>query len=179
MFPNSLRIYLLKIPIRLLLLVILSCDYGFGKIFQGVGMQMTNNGTGVYYKPYIPLNSNSQVIGDIGFHFDNSIKSTSFIRAENKNQSVFLNMSAGYRYELLKEMIAGVFRPIIILQCGGGAPMDSFSWQNIIGDWIIIYTTGIGFQFNNGRNLNEILLKINGNTSTEWSMALQLATYWK
>ena len=98
---------------------------------------------------------------------------------ENKNQSVFLNMSAGYRYELLKEMIAGVFRPVIILQCGGGVAMNSFSWQDNMGEWIIIYATGIGFQFNNGRNLNEILLKINGNSSTEWSMALQLSIYWK
>ena len=76
-------------------------------------------------------------------------------------------------------MLVGVFRPVIILQCGGSADMYSFSRQNIIGNWIIIYAAGAGFQFYNARNLNEILLKINRNTSTEWSIAFQLAVYWK
>ena len=161
------------------MLGVLFCDFGFSKIFHGAGMQMTNNGTGLYYKPGIPLNIDSQVIGDIGFHFDKSIQSTSMFGFENNNRSVLLNMSAVYRRELLKQMIVGVFRPVIILQCGGAADLYSFSWQDIIGDWIIIYAAGAGFQFYNGRNLNEILLKINRNTSTEWSMAFQLAVYWK
>ena len=142
-------------------------------------MQMTNNGTGLYYKPGIALNTDSQVIGDIGFHFDNSIQSASIFGVENNKRSVLLNMSGGYRRELLKKMLAGVFRPVIILQGGGAADMYSFSWQDIIGDWIAIYAAGAGVQFYNGRNLNEILLKINQNTSSRWSMAFQLAVYWK
>ena len=142
-------------------------------------MQMTNNGTGLYYKPGIPLNTYSQVIGDIGFHFNNSIQSASIFGIKNNKRSVLLNISAGYRREFLKQMLGGVFRPVIILQGGGAADMYSFSWQNIIGDWTLIYAAGAVFQFYNGRNLNEILLKINQNTSTEWSMAFQLAVYWK
>ena len=163
----------------LLLLGILFCGFVFAKIFHGVGMQMTSNGAGVSYKPGIPLNNDSQVIGDIGFHFNNSIQSASIFGVKNNKRSVLLNMSAGYRYELFKKMLVGVFRPVIILQGGGAADMYSFSKHDIIGDWIIIYAAGAGFQFYNGRNLNEIMLKINRNTSIEWSMAFQLAVYWK
>ena len=179
LFPDSLKRYTLKISIHVLLLGVLFCDFGFSKIFHGAGLQMTNNGTGLYYKPGIALNTDSQVIGDIGFHFDKSIQSESMLRVENNKRVVLLNMSVGYRRELLKQMLAGVFRPVIILQGGSAADMYSFSWQDIIGDWIIIYAAGAGFQFYNGRNLNKILLKINRNTSTEWSMAFQLAVYWK
>ena len=155
------------------------CNFGFSNIFHGVGMQMTNNGTGLYYKPGIPLNTDSQVIGDIGFHFDNSIQSASIFGVENNKRSVLLNMSAGYRRELLKQLLAGVFRPVIILQGGSGVDMYSFSMQDIAGDWIIIYAAGAGFQFYNGRILNEILVKINQNTSTARSISFQLGAYWK
>ena len=155
------------------------CDFGFSKIFHGAGMQMTNNGAGFYYKPGIPLYTDSQVIGDIGFQFDTNVQSASIFRAVNINRSVLLNMSAGYRYELLKKMIVGVFRPVIFIQGGCAANIYSFSWQNIIGDWVIIYAAGSGFQFYNGRKLNEIMLKINQNTSSEMNIAFQLAVYWK
>ena len=92
---------------------------------------------------------------------------------------IFLNIFAGYRYELFRQMIAGVFRPVLILQGGGAADMYSSSWNETIRDWIVIYATGAGFQFYNGRNLNEILLKINRNSSREYGLALQLAIYWK
>ena len=173
------KIYSLKIPFYLLLIGVLFSDFGFSKIFHGAGIQMTNNGTGLYYKPGIPLNNDSQVIGDIGFHFDNSFQSASIFGVENNKRSVLLNMSAGYRRELLKQMLAGVFRPVIILQGGGAADIYSFSGQDIIGDWTIIFAAGAGFQFYNGRNLNEILLKMNQNISSGWSMAFQLAVYWK
>lgn len=180
LFPDTLKIYPQKnISLYLLLLGVLFCDFGFSKIFHGAGMQMTNNGTGFYYKPGIPINTDSQVIGDIGFHFDNSIQSASIIGFKNDKRSVLLNMSVGYHRELLKQMLVSVFRPVIILQGGGAADIYSFSWQDIIGNWTIIYAAGAGFQFYNGKNLNEILLKINRNTSREWSMAFQLAVYWK
>ena len=179
LYHELLKIYFLKISIRLLLLGILFCDFVFAKIFHGIGMQITNNGTGVYYKPGIPLNNDSQVIGDIGFQFNTNVQSASIFRVDNKKRSVLLNMSAGYRYELFKEMIVGVFRPVIFLQGGCAANIYSFSRQNIFGDWIIIYAAGSGFQFYNGRKLNEILLKINRNTSSEMYIALQLAIYLK
>ena len=168
----------LKILYFYLLLSFLLISFATSQIFHGVGIQMTNNGTGIYYKPGLELNKFSQIVSDIGFHFDNSIQSASIFGVENNKRSVLLNMSVGYHRELLKQMLVGVFRPVIILQGGGAADIYSFSWQDIIGNWIIIYAAGAGFQFYNGRNLNEILLKINRNTSTEWSMAFQLAVYW-
>ena len=179
LFPESLKIYSHKILFYLLLLGVLFCNFGFSKIFHGAGLQMTNNGTGLYYKPCMPLNTDSQVIGDIGFHFDNSIQSASIFGVENNKRSVLLNMSAGYRRELLKQMLAGVFRPVITLQGGVAADIYTFSWQDIIGDWIFIYAAGGGFQFYNGSNLNEILLKINQNTYSGWSIAFELGVYWK
>ena len=179
LYHELLKIYLLKTLIRLLLVGILFCNFIFAEIFHGVGMQITNNGTGVYYKPGMPLNNDSQVIGDIGFQFDTNVQSASIFRVDKKNRSVLLNISAGYRYELLKEMIVGIFRPVISLQGGGASNIYSFSWQDIIGDWIIIYAAGAGFQFNNGKILNEILLKINRDTSKKMNIAFQLAIYWK
>ena len=164
---------------HLLFIGILLFDFGFAKIFHGIGMEMTNNGTGVYYKPGIPLSSNSQVIGDIGLQFDTNIQSNSLFVVEERNQSVFLNLSAGYRRELLQEMIAGIFRPVVIFQGGGLADIYSFSGQDITGNWIILYGTGAGFQFYNGRNLNEILLKVNRNTSRESNIAFQISIYWR
>ena len=56
----------LYIPIRLLVATILLNSFGFSKIFHGVGMQMTTNGSGMYYKPGMPINNNLQIIGDFG-----------------------------------------------------------------------------------------------------------------
>ena len=57
--------------------------------------------------------------------------------------------------------------------------MYSFSRKDIIGDFTLIYSGGVGIQFYNGRNIDEILLKINRNTSKEWGMAFQLSIYWE
>ena len=157
----------------------LFCDLGFGKIFHGAGMQITNNGTGIYYKPYLPLKVRSQVIADIGFHFESSMQHSSMFIGGNKNRAVFLNIMTGYLRELFARGIGGVFQPVIIIQGGGAADRDSFSWENIIGDWMFIYAAGVGVQFYNGRKLNEIMLKLNKNTNAEWGMAIQLAIYWK
>ena len=179
MYPEPLKKKFINLSLRLILLGILFCDYGFGKIFHGIGIQMTNNGTGVYYKPYMPLNSDSQFIGDIGFHFDNNIPSASMFGVSSNNHSVFLNMSAGYRRELFNEMIAGVFKPVSMLQGGGSIKMESFSGHDIPENWIFICAAGVGFQFYNGRLLNEIMLQINQNSYNDLSMAFQLAIYWR
>ena len=111
------------------------CSSGFGKIFHGAGMQMTNNGTGIYYKPGIGLNNNLQAIADVGIHFDNSQQSVNIFGFKNKYRSIFFDISASIRCELFKETIAGTFRPVIIVQCGSLADMNSFDWNNIPGNW--------------------------------------------
>ena len=51
-------------------------------------MQMTNNGTGVYYRPLYEININSQVIGDIGMHFNNNNRPIANINTEISNQII-------------------------------------------------------------------------------------------
>ena len=116
---------------------------------------------------------------NIGFQLNNGIKSYNMVGVENNNRSVLLDISAGYRRELFKEVIAGVFRPVIILQAGGAVDMFPLSWEESIEDWVMIYTTGAGIQFYNARILNEIIFKIYRYSSQPWSIALQLAIYWK
>ena len=162
-----------------LIFIILLFNSGFGEIFHGAGMQMNNNGTGVYYKPRLPLNDDLQVLADIGIHFDNSQQSLSIFGSENKYRSVFLDITAGIRRELFKETIAGTFRPVIILQCGSLADMNSFDWNDIPGNWKLKYAAGSGIQFYNGRILNEIMLKYYESSAFEGNVAFQLAMYWK
>ena len=142
-------------------------------------MQMTNNGTGVYYKPGIPLNDDLQVIADVGIHFDNSQQSVSIFGFENKYRSIFFDLSTSIRRELFKETIAGTFRPVIIFQFGSLADMNSFDWEDIPGNWKLKYAAGTGIQFYNGRILNEIMLKYNESSAFEGNMAFQIAMYWK
>ena len=168
-----------KLLMRLLLITILLCSLGFGQIFHGASIQMTNTGTGVYYKPGLPISNNSQVICDIGFHFDNTIQTTNYYGVIKQNRAIFMEIAAGYRQELLKEMIAGVFRPVIIMQGWGSVDMDTISCDNITGQWTLKYGSGAGFQFYNGRILNEIMLKLNQYFSTDRSIAFQLSIYWK
>ena len=169
----------LNLPIRILFFIILLCSIGFGKIFHGAGMQMTNNGTGVYYKPGIPLNDDLQVLADIGIHFDNSHQSLRIFGSENQYRSVFFDITAGIRRELFKETIVGTFRPVIILQCGSLADMNSFDWNDVPGNWKLKYAAGSGIQFYNGRILNEIMLKYYESSAFDGNVAFQLAMYWK
>ena len=77
-------------------------------------------------------------------------------------------------------MIAGVFKPVIIIQGGSIADLGTISRINNLGNWRIIYAFGTGIQFYNGRILNELLLKFNKNPFVNNSnMAFQLAMYWK
>ena len=105
----------------------------FGKLYHGMGMQMTTDGAGVYYKQLRSLDVNSQLIVDVGVHFDNSQPKIDMFGYDNNFQNTFLDLTAGYRYELLKENLIGPFRPIFIVGIGGMSDLKSFSKDNIIG----------------------------------------------
>jgi len=141
-------------------------------------MQMTNSGAGVYYKPGIPLDHDSQINLDIGFHFGNTIQQVNYYGINNQNLSHSLNTSVGYQRELFKQMIVGVFRPVISLQIGTAKDIKLFSCQDMLGDWILIYAGGIGLQFYNRRILNEIMLKFVQSSSSRENLAFQLVIYW-
>ena len=76
------------------------CTLAFGKIFQGAGMNMTNNGTGIYYSPGLTLNEDSQFIADIGIHIDARTQTMNSYSSSYQNRVAFMRLLAGYRKEL-------------------------------------------------------------------------------
>ena len=163
--------------INLLLLPCMFC-LGFGKLYHGMGMQMTTDGAGVYYKQLRSLNINSQLIGDVGLHFDNSQPRIEMFSYDNNFQNTFLDLTVGYRYELLKDQLIGPFRPIFIVGTGSMSDLKSFSKDNVVGIWMIKYILGLGVQFYNSRILNEFILKYSLSESMQSHVAFQLAFYW-
>ena len=152
---------------------------GFGKLHHGAGMQMTKDGTGLYYKQMWPLIENSQIAGDIGLHFDNTQRQIYMFVFDNHYQSIILDISVGYQHELFSDKLAGAFRPILMVQTGGLSEKHSFTNDNITGIWMIKYILGLGIQFYNGMVLNEISLKFIQSEAMKGHAAFQLAFYWK
>ncbi len=148
-------------------------------IFHGVALQMTSDGTGVYYKPGINFKQHSKLMGVLGIHLDNKFQNVSIFEVENRKRSIYLDLSAEFKQELLQEMIAGAFRPVITIQGGSIADVSSISGTDNLGNWKLKYAVGAGFQFYNLRILNELTLKYNQNPFTKGTMAFQLAMYWK
>ena len=72
----------------------------------------------------------------------------------------------------------GTFQPVIKLQGGTSVELNKLSWNNR-GDWMFLYIVGTGFQFYNGRILNEMLLKLNQMLSEERGVSFQISLYWK
>jgi len=164
--------------INLLLLTCMVCQ-GFGKLYNGMGMQMTTDGAGVYYKLLRSLNAQCQLIGDVGFHFDNSQRKIDMFGYNKNIQNTFLDLTAGYRYELLTDQLLGPFRPIFIVGTGGMSGLKSFSRDNIVGIWMMKYMLGLGAQFYNRDVLNEFILKISHSESMQNHVAFQFSFYWK
>ena len=163
--------------INLLLLPCMVC-LGFGKLYHGMGMQMTADGTGLYYKQLRSLHVNSQLISDAGLHFDNSQPKIDIFGYDNNFQNTFLDFSVGYRHELLIDQILGPFRPIFIVGTGGMSDLKSFRKDNVVGIWMIKYMLGLGVQFYNRRILNEFILKFSHTEAMQSQVAFQLAFYW-
>ena len=156
------------------------CNILFSDNFHGLGMQMTSNGTGIYYKPGIEWRKNTQILADIGAHISNHGQSISGFGLVDGNGSIYLDLSAVLKRKLFRTMIAGAFKPVIILQGGSTAGLSTITGINNLGDWRMKYGFGTGIQFYNGRMLNELILKINRNPFVDdGNMAFQLAMYWK
>ena len=164
-----------------IIILLLSClvCLGFGKLYHGMGMQMTTGGAGVYYKQLRSLHVNSQLIGDVGLHFDNSQPKIDIFGYDNNFQNTFLDITVGYRYELLKDQIIGPFRPMLIMGTGGMSDLKSFLKDNVVGTWMIKYMLGLGIQFYNRRILNEFILKFSHSEAMQSHVAFQLGFYWK
>ena len=148
-------------------------------IFHGVALQMTSDGTGIYYKPGINFKQNSELMGVLGIHLNNKFQNVSRFEVGNRNRSIYLDLSAEFKQELLQEMIAGAFRPVITIQGGSIADVSYITGIENLGNWEMKYAVGAGFQFYNLRILNELILKYNQNPFSKGNMAFQLAMYWK
>ena len=148
-------------------------------IFHGVALQMTSNGTGVYYKPGINFKKHSELMCVLGIHLNNKFQNVSRFEVGKRNRSIYLDLSAEFKQELLQEMIAGAFRPVITIEGGSIADVSSITGIENLGNWKMKYAVGAGFQFYNLRILNELILKYNQNPFSKGSMAFQLAMYWK
>jgi hypothetical protein len=114
----------------------------------------------------------------VGVHFDNSQPKIDMFGYDNNFQNTFLDLTAGYRYELLIENLIGPFRPFFIVGSGGMSDLQSFSKGNIGGIWMIKYMVGLGVQFYNRRILNEFILKFRHSEAMQSHIAFQLGFYW-
>jgi len=162
-------------------ILLLSCMFclGFGEIYHGMGMQLTSDGVGVCYKQLRSLNANSQLIGDVGLHFNNSQPKIDIFGYDNNFQNTYIDLTFGYRYELLKDQIIGPFRPILFVGSGGMSDLHSFTKDDIVGIWMIKYIIGLGAQFYNGMTLNEFILKFSHSEAMQNHIAFQLSFYLK
>ena len=118
-------------------------------------------------------------MGVLGIHLDNKFQNVSRFEVKNRNRSIYLDLSAEFKQELLQEMIAGAFRPVLTIQGGGIADARSILGAGNLGSWKLKYAVGAGFQFYNLRILNELILKYNQNPFTKGIMAFKLAMYCK
>ena len=73
-------------------LLLLSC-MGNWVFSQGIGMEMTEDGTGLYYKQLWSLDNISHLTGDVGIHFDNSKRKIDIFRYDNNYQ--YINATIG------------------------------------------------------------------------------------
>ena len=55
-----------------ILIYLCMISLSFGKLNHGIGIQMTTDGVGAYYKQLWPLSNYTKLIGDAGIHFENS-----------------------------------------------------------------------------------------------------------
>ena len=162
-------------------LIVLLCliSINFGKLYPGLGFEMSTDGAGIYYKQMSLLRVNYQLILDIGFHFENSQPVTNNIGYNNNYKLEMLDLSLGHTNVLFPDKLAGTFKPILMIGAGGLSELQSFSTDNIIGIWMIKYMLGVGFHFDDNRISNEIMLKIIHSYAFQTIAALQMAFYWK
>ena len=161
------------------LIVFLIFSLAYTNNFHGVALQITSDGTGLYYKPGFELKQYSKLVGAFGIHLDNNYQAVSLFNIKNNNRSIYIDLSAEIQQEILKEFIVGAFNPIIFIQGGSMANINSISGIDNLGNWKLLYAIGAGFQFYNGRILNELTLKYNQNSFIEGNVVFQLAVYWK
>ena len=128
--------------VRVLIIIAFMCNMLFSDNFHGMGMQMTSNGTGIYYKPGIAWKKNTQLLVDIGAHFSSRAQSVNRFGLMKGNSSIYLDLAAVLKQELIRKMLAGVFKPVFIIQGGSIADTNTIRGINNLGDWNMIFAFG-------------------------------------
>ena len=144
-----------------------------------MGIELTGDGSGIYYKQLWPLSNYTKLIGDAGIHFENSQPSIDMFGYNYNYQSMMLDFIGGYRYDFFSHQLLGLLRPFLIVGTGGMSDLKSFSNDNIAGMWMIKYILGLGVHFYNRGILNEFSLKYTKTKAIKDHVAFQLAFYWK
>ena len=163
-------------------LIIIQLFFGFhllsGGYYHGGGIQLTTEGQGVYYKPILMSGKNSQITFDAGMiNRGSQLKNNTSVLGSNSYGNK-IDIALGYNYSIFKNMIAGTFRPIGVVKMGGLSEFASISKNNILGEWIIKYMLGIGIQFYNGNNLNELAVKYHNSKASKGNIAFMFTFYW-
>ena len=96
-------------------LFICSICLGYGKLYHGMGIQMTNDGAGINYKQLWSLTENSNITTDYGLHFNNSQPRIDVFGYDNNYQNMLLDLTTGYRHELFSNYLLGPFRPLFFM----------------------------------------------------------------
>ncbi len=164
--------------INILLFYCITCPC-FGKLYNGFGIQMAIEGAGLYYKQLWSLTDNSQFLADIGLHTVNHQSHIDMFAYNKKNKEIILDCSTGYRHELYKEQLVGLFRPILIFGIGGMSDLSSISTKNMYEMCMIKYMLGLGVYFYNRNIINELSLQLINSNAIKGNVAFQLAMYWK
>ena len=160
------------ILINLILSLFIVCPC-FGKLHHGMSLQMTTNGTGLYYKQLWSLTNYSQFINKTGVHFDKGQLKKDIHGYYNSYQTTIVDLTFGYRRELFIEHLSGIFRPILVAGTGMVSNNENLRL------WMIKYILGFGIQFYRARMLNEIMLQFKHSELIERDVALEFAFYWK
>ena len=155
---------------KYLILFICILSFSFGELYNGLGIEMTTAGGGIYYKTLRLMTYKKQLIGNIGMHFKQSLN--------NHYGSIYMDIMPMYRIMIFSGQVLGAFSPGLIIGLGGISNVKTSAKTHILDKWMINYMFGIGFQFYNANILNDISIKFSHSKSIKHHVALQLAFYW-
>ncbi len=149
----------------------------FAHVDHGASLQVTSGGTSIDYKQLVAYNEKIDIFTESGFHLQNNLQRLSLYGIRNGFQNLYLETSIGLKFKLFQQLLAGAFSPVLSIASGIDFDIDpnlrprQWHYNSLFGD------IGMGFQFYNGRLLNEILLKYYPWNIRE--LSLQLSVYWK
>ena len=112
-----------------LILVICILSFSFGELYNGLGIEMTTTGAGIYYNKLKLMTHKKQLIGKIGMHFNQNLN--------NHYGSVFMDIMPMYRMMIFPDQVLGAFNLGLIIGLGGISNVKTSSKTHILNKWMI------------------------------------------